>query len=84
MGPAGVNPGGAGGLEIGTAFPNRPGHRQLGQRVRRDDGIDFVHDQAESISQIDQRCVNRGSRRRIKHQSHGIGFAADSQGMNLQ
>ena len=53
VGASGVDPGRAGGLEIGQAFPERAGHWQPGQRLRGLDGPNLVNDEPETIAQVD-------------------------------
>ena len=83
MRAAGQNPGGAGRLEIGLAFPHRAGHRQFRQGWVVD-RIDFVHEQAEAIAQINEARIERRACRRVEHQAHRIFLAADAKRMDLQ
>src|SRR5271165_4185397 len=77
------DPGGAGRLEVGFAFPNRAGDRKFRQRWMAD-RRDLVHEQAEPGAEIDQAGVERRPCGRVEDESHRILLAADRQRVNLE
>ena len=81
--PAGMDPGRAGGFEIGTAFPDRSGDRKLRKRLRGRHGIDLVHKKAEAVAEIHERRVEGSPRRRIENEADRIFLSSDAQGMDF-
>ena len=83
MRAARVDPCGAGDLEVRLTLPDRAGDGKFRQRPRRFDGSDFIHDEAETIAEIDEAGIERLAGGRVENHANRVSFSADAQRMNL-
>ena len=70
-------------MKARPALPHGTRDRELRQRLRRLDDIDFVDEQAEAIAQIHNGSVDRTSSGSIEHEAHRVFLAADPERMDF-
>src|SRR6185437_14250817 len=70
-------------FQVRLRSPYRPANGKFGQRLFWSDYFECVYEQAETVSEVDERYIHRGSTLRREHESNWVGFAADRERMNF-
>ena len=84
MRATGGNPSGCSDFKIRLGNPYRPRDGQFRERLFRSDHVYLVYHQTKTVAHIDQRSVDRVSCAGCEHQTHGVFFSANRQGMNFE